>query len=352
MTQQNPGKKDLHWIQALRGIAALMVLFFHMHPHWDMVPLLSTTSIVTRWGFSGVDIFFALSGFVVYRSAHRSIPKHGIWPFMRKRLLRIYLGYWPVLLLIAGITVFLYESDLPPLKNTVFSALLLYPNISDNWLPPAWSLTTEIYFYSWIALIALLPQRHQIKAIIGVMALLAAWGLGWLIADLPRVFSGHQPLRFVFTAMGLEFLGGALLSHAYERRANWFRRPGLTATLCTALMAGGIAIGMTSPFFDRVEIMRATSFGVMGLSALLLAITLEQTRLTPPSWLVAVGDSSYSLYLLHTFLLDASGRIRLIHDISTPSQLLPFLLALPVAIVLLSLLWYRLIERPLMKAAL
>jgi peptidoglycan/LPS O-acetylase OafA/YrhL len=339
MSTEASVRTDLHWIQALRGIAALMVLFFHMHPHWDLVPMLSLTSTVTRWGFSGVDIFFALSGFVVYRSAQRTIPTRGIWPFVKKRLLRIYLGYWPVLLLIALATVFVYHGSLPPLKKMVLSALLLYPNIWDNWLLPAWSLTMEIYFYLWIALIALLPQRHQIKAVICVMAILAAWGIGWLIADQPGVFNGQQPLRYGLTGLGLEFLAGALLAHAYDRKARIFQTPQATAPLCLALMAGGIGLGMSSPYFDRVEIMRVASFGAMGLSALVLALTLEQTRFTPPEWLVAIGDASYSLYLLHTVLLDASGRVRSFFGIASPSALLPFLLALPVVIVLISLLW-------------
>jgi len=347
-----PVKTDLHWIQALRGIAALMVLFFHMHPHWDLVPVLAATGMVTRWGFSGVDIFFALSGFVVYRSALRTIATRGIWPFVKKRLLRIYLGYWPVLLLIALTTVFVYHGSLPPLKKMALSTLLLYPNIWDNWLPPAWSLTMEIYFYLWIALIALLPQRHQVKAIAAVMAVLAAWGVGWLIADRPGVFNGHQPLRYGLTGLGLEFLAGALLAHAYDHKARIFQTPQSTVPLCLALMASGIGLGMTSPYFDRVEIMRVVSFGTMGLSALVLALTLEQTRFTPPGWLVAVGNASYSLYLLHTVLLDMSGRIRFTQDITSPAALLPFLLALPAAIVLLSLLWYRWVEKPIMKAAL
>lgn len=345
-------KADLQWIQALRGVAALMVLFFHMHPHWDLVPVLSATSAVTRWGFSGVDIFFALSGFVVYRSARRTIPAHGIWPFIKKRLLRIYLGYWPVLLLIALTTVLVYHSNLPPLRKMVFSTLLLYPNIWDNWLPPAWSLTMEIYFYLWIALIALLPQRHQIKAIAGVMVLLAAWGIGWLIADRNGVFNGHQPLRYVFTGLGLEFLAGALLARAYDCRARIFQTPRATLPLCLLLMAIGVGVGTTSPYFDRVEVMRAASFGIMGISALVFALTLEQTRFTPPSWLVVVGNASYSLYLLHTFLLDAAGRVRMDYDITSSWALLLFMLALPVAITLLSMLWYRWVEKPIMKAAL
>lgn len=352
MSTDTPVKTDLHWIQALRGIAALMVLFFHMHPHWDLVPLLSYTSALTRWGFSGVDIFFALSGFVVYRSAQRSIPVRGIWPFVKKRLLRIYLGYWPVLLLIALTTVFVYQGSLPPLRKMVFSTLLLYPNIWDNWLPPAWSLTMEIYFYMWIALIALLPQRHQIKAIVGLMVLIGAWGVGWLIADKPGVFSGQQPLRYWLTGLGLEFLAGALMAHVYERKGAMFQSVGVTVPVSILLMAAGVGIGMTSPYFDRVEIMRAASFGVMGISALVVGLTLERTRHKPPAWMVVVGNASYSLYLLHTFLLDASGKIRGYLGLTSHTALLCFMLALPVMIVLLSLLWYRWVEKPIMKAAL
>lgn len=347
-----PARADLRWLQALRGVAALMVLFFHMAPHWDLVPLLALTGAATHWGFSGVDIFFALSGFVVYRSARRTILQRGILPFAKKRLLRIYLGYWPVLLLIALTTLFIYHDSLPALRKMVFSTLLLYPNIWDNWLPPAWSLTMEIYFYLWIALLALLPPRHQIKGIVCAIALLAAWGLGWLVADQPRVFDGQQPLRYGLTGLGIEFLVGALLAHAYGRQARLFQTPATTIPMCLLLMASGLWLGTQSPYFDRVEIMRVASFGVMGVSALVLALSLEKTGLQPPKWLAATGDASYSLYLLHTFLLDASGRLRFRLGITEQGLLLPFLLLLPIAIVLMSLLWFRWIEKPLMKAAL
>ena len=344
-------KTDLHWIQALRGIAALMVLFFHMHPHWDLSPILSATSTITRWGFSGVDIFFTLSGFVVYRSALRTIPESGIKPFAIKRLRRIYLGYWPVLLLIALTTVWTYQESLPPLQKIIFSTLLLYPNIWDNWLPPAWSLTMEIYFYLWIIPIAVVPTRYRIKAIVLIMLVLAAWGIAWVIIDPQGVFEGNQPLRYGLTGLGLEFLAGVLVAHAYDRRAPIFRTRQTTIPLCLLLIASGFAVGSMSPFFDRVEVMRAASFGVVGVATLVIALCLEQTRFSPPTWLVAVGDASYSLYLLHTFLLDASGRMRMSLGISEPQSLLFFLLGLPVAIVVISMLWFRCIERPLLQAA-
>lgn len=342
-------KKNLNWIQALRGIAALMVLFFHMHPHWDLVPTLASFTGLMKWFFSGVDIFFVLSGFVIYRSACHTVSTHGLWPFIKKRLLRIYLGYWPVLLLIAFSTVFLYQEDLPRLEKMVFSALLLYPNIWDNWLPPAWSLTMEIYFYVWIALIALLPQRHQVKAIIFAMLFLAVWNIFWFVTERPSVFNGQQPLRYLLTGLGLEFLSGALLAHAYLQGYSFLRRHFIAIPVCIVLASAGLTLGMSSPYFDRVEIMRVASFGILGISALVLVLSLEQTRFSPPSWLVKVGDASYSLYLLHTFLLDASGRLRMNMQIDSSRWMLVFMLALPVVIVLISLIWYRWVENPIMK---
>ena len=344
-------KTELQWIQALRGMAALMVLFFHMAPHWELTPTLSVFTGAMKWGFSGVDIFFTLSGFVVYRSAKKSIPSTGFAAFMKKRLLRIYLGYWPVLLLIAVVTVYCYNADLPPAKKIVFSTLLLYPNIWDNWLAPAWSLTLEIYFYLWIAVITWVAAKSPVKAIAIVMAFLAGWGIFWLVRDHAMVFTGQQPLRYLLTGLGLEFLAGALVAELCDRK-HWLLSHGRwTMAASVVLMVVGVRIGMTSPYFDRVEVMRAATFGLAGLGALLLFLSLENTPLRPPAWLVAIGDASYSLYLLHTFLLDASGRIRFENSIADGPTLLAFLLALPVAIIFISLLWFRWVERPLIKAA-
>ena len=70
----------------------------------------------------------------------------------------------------------------------------------------------EIYFYLWIALIALFPPRHQIKAILTTMMLLALWGIAWLLADRHAVFDGQQPLRYGLTGLGIGVLGGALFA--------------------------------------------------------------------------------------------------------------------------------------------
>lgn len=346
MNTNEPGK-DLLWIQALRGAAALMVLFFHMTPHWDLSPTLAPFGAVSRWGFSGVDIFFVLSGFVVYRSARKSIPTQGAARFFQKRLLRIYLGYWPVLLLIALTTVFVYHAELPALKKMVFSTLLLYPNIWDNWLAPAWSLSMEIYFYIWIGIIVAVGKDKAPRIALATIAILLAWGGYWLLRDRAMVFDGQQPLRYALTGLGIEFLVGALMARLYDsRHQRLFARPAV-ALLAIAVAVAGYRVGMMSPYFDRVEVMRVCTFGLAGIATLTVFLHLQCRGFTPPRWLVHVGNASYSLYLLHTFLLDVGGRLRFKWGVTEPAPLLAFLLAMPVVIVLLSLVWYHLVERPI-----
>lgn len=67
---------------------------------------------------------------------------------------------------------------------------------------------------------------------------------------------------------------------------------------------------------------------------------------------MTLGDASFSLYLLHTFLLDLSGKVRMYFGITSTEALLAFLLALPVVIAMVSRLWYVTVEKPIMKAAL
>ena len=128
------------WLQALRALAALAVLFFHMAPHWALSPHLAPAQAWMHWGFSGVDVFFVLSGFVVYQTADK--PSYSARRFLLRRGLRIYLGYWPVLLLTAALAW--AASAWPPLGKAVRSALLLSPSLFDNWVPTAWSLTYEL----------------------------------------------------------------------------------------------------------------------------------------------------------------------------------------------------------------
>lgn len=91
------GKIVILNLQALRAYAATLVLFHHSQRFYtDMGGSFGWFESIGRWGFTGVDIFFVLSGYVIARSIS---PRNGsvIRPadFLFRRFGRIYLGYWP-----------------------------------------------------------------------------------------------------------------------------------------------------------------------------------------------------------------------------------------------------------------
>jgi peptidoglycan/LPS O-acetylase OafA/YrhL len=87
----------------------------------------------------------------------------------------------------------------------------------------------------------------------------------------------------------------------------------------------------------------------MALGCLLVALALADLGVRAPAPLVAVGDASYSLYLMHLLLIEWSVAMR-VHWLPPGGPVLTaFLAALPLAIVLVALAWYRWVERPLFE---
>lgn len=99
-------------IQGLRAIAALMV--FCCHLFWDIAPMRKHWAMpyVTAIGVSGVDIFFVISGFIIYHAAKRSAAQVDIvgraqatYEFAVRRIIRIFPLYWIVFAAAAIITI-------------------------------------------------------------------------------------------------------------------------------------------------------------------------------------------------------------------------------------------------------
>lgn len=179
-----------------------------------------------------------------------------------------------------------------------------------------------------------------------VVVLIAVWNFAWFFAERQRIYAGFQPLRYLLTALLIEFLAGALVAHAFSRNPTLFTRWLPWAALGMGLVFFGWRVGANSHWYDRVEILRVASYGVAGMGALILALTLSQTTIAAPRSLVRLGDASYSLYLLHPFLLDIAGIVRFTYLDGSPAARDMFLVALPFLIVALSVTWFLAVERP------
>ena len=98
-------------IQALRGIAALMVVVYHARPHFSAMGLSNPIyESIANFGFIGVDIFFVISGFVMAKTTVDKKPSiNALTKHLYKRFSRIFLGFWPIFIL-----ALLYYQNLNP----------------------------------------------------------------------------------------------------------------------------------------------------------------------------------------------------------------------------------------------
>ena len=136
-------------IQVLRAFAAIFVMLYHATNHYNLKGL-SFLSDFFKTSFLGVDVFFVLSGFVIYFSSRTYIKNKDYLSFIKKRIIRIFPSFWLFLLLPLTL-VFLFfpyyvsvKSAFEPLHYLqIFFLLFDHLTISQV----TWTLSFELYFY-------------------------------------------------------------------------------------------------------------------------------------------------------------------------------------------------------------
>ncbi len=207
-------------IDGLRAAAACLVLTFHVAERAG-INRADTTSWVadytSQFGRLGVSIFFAISGFLLYRpfvAAHLADrPAPALGSYFRRRFLRIFPAYW-----LALVGYLLLAS--PELRDSIVDHLLLRVSLLQGWsdtlalsgVSVAWTLTIELTFYMVLPLYAWLVRRLGQSLGRGQMLTAELIGLGafyllgllgrWLLADKALPIGGLAPWMDLF-AMGM-----------------------------------------------------------------------------------------------------------------------------------------------------
>ena len=341
-----PGK--LLGVEAVRGIAALMVVLFHAGvllsgpKDYGRPPFAGAFSS----GRAGVDVFFVLSGFIITFIHTADIGRPGrLVSFARKRLLRIYPSYWVCTLILLAIMLI---SPTPDRREHhpgfILSSLLLLPRMAEPLLGPGWSLRHELLFYGLFAL-SLLNRR------LGAVVL-TVW-FAAITANIVAITATGSPLAgglagaWLFAPFNIEFLAGMGVTALVLRWRVPFPLMLLTAgiglfLLCaTAETRAGDALNVWPPL--HVGYAAATALVLVGLVA-----RERASGLRVPAALVALGDASYALYLLHIIVI-MLGVFVLRH--LRPIVALPLDAACPalvLAAVITALLFTRTVERPML----
>jgi exopolysaccharide production protein ExoZ len=307
--------KKIQSIEILRFLAALMVVCIHL-------PTLGFAA-----GGWGVDLFFIVSGFVIMHSTHQ-----GGHRFFRKRFIRIVPIYW-----ICTLGLFVLALTAPALlKSTtanwseLIMSLLFIPFDKGGAghfpvLAVGWSLNLEVFFYVifGFAMMCCHSQRALVTSVVLVVVLLLA-----------RSFALPYPLAAYGNTMVLEFILGMVAFKFLEASERASSMSALLVLYCLPAAIGFV------PLLDR-----AYAVGVpMWIFFIVTVSFCARVSFTPI--LTSLGGASYSLYLMHTYVIE--GAVRIFPELGLSVAVdFAFTLIVLLVVVGLSLASFRYLERPM-----
>jgi len=338
-----PPDSRLGNIQALRGIAALLVVFAHLLIIERKYSPDQILGDYMGFGLTGVDLFFVISGFIMVHVAARS--KRGVRPvldFLFARITRIYPLYWLVSAALVAVwfwrpeLVFFSVSQAPDMLKS----FALYPDTRPPLLVIGWTLIHEMGFYLVFAL-ALLLKPKWLLPFLGLWALMLVGGqyIGLDTAG---------PVRAIlFSPLSYEFLTGALAGWIFHKTKAKFA----AATLVLGLLLWAVTLYvLTSAGHTMIEshMGRAIHFA---LPATLVVYGLAGLQTNMPKWSQTLGDWSYALYLTHILSLSLFGRIWAKFASAEKWDNFPALIIMTIASIAVAGLAYKLAEKPMLGAA-
>lgn len=300
------GKNVLNNLQGLRGIAALMVCFYHISA---VLPEGFVRDFLKQ-GIIGVQVFFMISGFIMVHTTRTLSDKSvtGSIQFLLRRLIRIAPLYY--------IATFIYIADdindgyfqantVKLLKSLAFIPQMTAENGPYYGVPPlevGWSLNYEMLFYVLLA-ISLLFGRLKYILVAGLLSIVVF--VAPLLAGSHFTFDysiyhhfNTEYLNFAANPIMIHFIFGMVAAHFIP----FIKLSKLAAQLMLVVSSILFLVYYSGLYGLEINALNDLIFCGLLFSFLLIndyhsgGIKLNQL-------LVKIGDSSYSLYLFHVIIL-------------------------------------------------
>ncbi|HAS6329548.1 acyltransferase [Vibrio vulnificus] len=288
-------------IQVLRALAALAVVFYHLFAVQDKYFSTLELPYFFKFGKSGVDMFFVISGFIMVLVTKDIKPGfESAKKFIIKRLIRIYPIYW-----VYSFLVLIVYMMYPSLVNSsqggqvnIIESFLLLPQDVLPLLMVGWTLTYEVYFYLLFFLCALFLNWRNFPLFFLFLS------IAILVVN-DRYENAY--LNVLFNPLVLEFLLGSVLAYFYICFIFSKRHVLTIFVLSIIVFASSFSYVYINEMIDNLsDFERFFYFGVPSSFVLLSIVLLEREYgLSMPKILVILGDSSYSLYLSHILVINA-----------------------------------------------
>jgi peptidoglycan/LPS O-acetylase OafA/YrhL len=319
-----PHETRIAELDGLRGIAILGVVMIHYfsYPETGLTGPVHVIQRMFALGWSGVDLFFVLSGFLIggILMDHSDSPSYFKTFYLRRffRIIPIYYLWICLFIALVGaggpaLRAHMHSGQLPPLDFDIYRHFLFlqnlwevnYTTIAYWWFAPAWSLAVEEQFYLVAPLLVRYLPRRWLPAVLGAAILLAP-----VLRIIVRSHSdgGVSFMAYELTPCRADALAmGMLLAYTWRTEAireRILRKPtrlyGALAVLFVAVVVMGRRF--SDPFSAEQQ---SIGYSVIALFYTVLVMTAIGLRSGPVArftrWRVfrEFGRISYCLYLIH-----------------------------------------------------
>ncbi|MEX9823102.1 acyltransferase family protein [Raoultella planticola] len=322
MVNDKRNNKGLISVQLLRGIAALLVITYHISVKAEQRGL--ADSHYFSIGSCGVDLFFVISGFIMcYTTTSTTTCKK----FVQSRITRVFPPYW--ILTTIALVVYLVKPSLVNASGgttSILASYILLPSGDKFLVQNGWTLSYEMVFYLFYAFsLCFFPNLKNL--VVTVML------SGVFIFGLVFNTSSNPYLLFLFNDLFLEFLLGIIAYEIFVRT-----KLSLTSSLIVLMLSITMLIFMNGQSSGY----RVVFFGIPMFLLFLSVINLENYFSTKNK-LSFLGDISYSLYLVHPFILSPLALV--LAYVGVTNNLVFFIILMSFSI-LASYIFYKQIEYP------
>lgn len=321
-----------------RGIAALMVVVFHFR---EVLPLSYDTFIghfIIR-GYSGVDMFFVISGFIAYYTVENSVytgTRQGIYYFF-KRIAKIIPLYFIFTLLSSGHTL---DSFYQTLKSLMFIPLGLGregPMYGGARVSQGWTLNYEMYFYLVVTLSFFFGKFKWWFTSITIVSFVV---IPPCVIGMPKnyAFEGfnfdNQYLSMITNPINIEFLIGILVGFAHSRMNDKANKAWYVLIILSTI---GYIANLYSPFNFSF---RATAWAIPAALIIVSFLKLEKThKIKIPNILIETGNRSFSIYLVHAGVIGLITKIA-DHSFHKGGQEYHFVLGISLFAIAFAITWF------------
>lgn len=285
-------RKKFNSLQVIRALSAIMIVGHHVALYMNDTSLPMINKVFFN-GWIGVDVFFVLSGFILYYTSYKKIGhKDQCKDFIFKRLSRIYPVYWVVLS--AVLIVWPSYFDIRYEIKDILKSYLLVPQTKLPVLGVTWFLSYIVFFYLLFAMIIYFNKKISYPLISG-------WLIGVLLNSFGIISHPNFYFNFIFSNHFVEIVAGCLVAIIFIKKP--LKKPIL------AISSGFILFLMIFNNIINGSIIRNSTESILlfslavGLIILGCAVYESINDLDFPKSILAIGDASYAIFLTHFNIL-------------------------------------------------